>query len=712
VKQLLQDLNHGKTLIVEAPSPQVTANTLIIESTVSLISAGTERMLVDFSRANLIEKARQQPERVKAVLDKVYVDGLLTTMDAVKSKLNLPIPLGYSTVGRVSAAGCRASGFKAGDRVVSNGPHADVVRVPSLLCAKIPENVSDEAASFAIVGAIGLQGIRLAEITLGESVAVIGTGLIGLLVVQILRAHGCKVIAVDTDQDRLELAAKYGAEICNPAQGEDLTQAAARFSKGRGVDAVLITASTKSSEIINQAARISRKRGRIILIGVTGLDLNRSEFYEKEITFRVSCSYGPGRYDSSYEENGNDYPIGFVRWTAQRNFEAILDLMSAGQIDVSSLVSHRFDFNSAANAYDLLSTDSRAIGILLKYDTPSVERHARLIQISSNKNLNSNEPKVGFIGAGNYASRVLIPAFKSSGAHLISIVSTGGTAAVVQAKKAGFSKCGSSVDDILADESVDTLVIATRHDTHAEFVERGLRSGKNVFVEKPLALTFDQISQVETAYNQAKELNPSLRLMVGFNRRFAPQIVKMKELISKVSGPKTLTFLMNAGELPPNHWTHDLARGGGRIIGEACHLIDLARFLVGAPIVSSFARRIEDDSGAQITEDKAAITLGFADGSLATIHYFANGASNFPKERVEVFAAGGILQLSNYRTFVGYSWRGFSKMNLWRQDKGQQNCAKSFLESIRSGRESPIPVDEIFEVARASIHAAEMLRNQ
>jgi len=709
LKQLLQDLNHGKTLVIQAPSPQVSDTTLVIDSSVSLISAGTERMLVDFSRASLIEKAMQQPDRVKAVLDKVAVDGLLTTIEAVQAKLAQPIPLGYSNVGRVSAVGRKVTGFQIGDRVVSNGPHADVVKVPSQLCAKIPDAVSDEAAAFAVVGAIGLQGIRLAQPTLGESVVVIGTGLIGQLIVQMLRSHGCRVLAVDMDQSRLDLAAKYGAEVCNPGRGEDVVQVATRFSRGRGVDAVLITASTKSSEIISQAARMSRKRGRIILIGVTGLELNRAEFYEKELTFQVSCSYGPGRYDADYEEKGHDYPIGFVRWTAQRNFEAVLDLMASGQIDVAPLISHRLPFDQAEDAYDVLSSDSKALGILFQYQDPIPQRHVSSIELAPLEvPLTSSTPALGFIGAGNYASRMLIPAFKAAGAVLASVASSGGTAAVIHGKKAGFARCSSSADELIQDSTVNTVVIATRHDTHALFVEKALQAHKNVFVEKPLALTLEQVDSIEKTYKSAN----TLRLMVGFNRRFAPQVVKMKELISQVSGPKTLALLMNAGAIPANHWTQDQIVGGGRIIGEACHLIDLARFLVGAEITSVTARRIEDPTNAQTTEDKASIILGFADGSIANINYFANGSASFPKERIEVFAAGGILQLINFRKLIGYGWKGFSKMNLWRQDKGQNACARAFLTSIREGSPSPIPASEIFEVARASIRAAQILREQ
>ncbi len=709
MKQILQDMAKGGTDIVDAPAPAVTRGTVLIDTKITLISAGTERSLVDFGKASMLDKARQQPEKVKMVLEKVKTDGLMTTVDAVKSKLAQPLPLGYCNVGIVNSAGADAADFKVGERVVSNGPHADVVRVSKNLCAKIPDNVTDEEAVFTVVASIGLQGIRLVQPTLGESVVVTGVGLIGLLTVQLLRSQGCRVLAIDFDDTKLELAKQFGAQVCNPGKGEDPIAAGMAFSRGKGVDAVIITASTKSTDPVTQAARMSRKRGRIVLVGVTGLELNRADFYEKELSFQVSCSYGPGRYDPSYEVAGQDYPIGFVRWTQQRNFEAILDLMSSGQLDVKPLITHRFAFEQAQDAYQVLSNERAALGILLQYGSSSVSRHVKTIRFDNPAVATAAKAVVGFVGAGNYASRMLIPAFKAAGAQLHTIATSGGVNGVVHGKKAGFSQTTTDTEALLKDTSVNTIAIVTRHNSHAGFVSKALEHGKHVFVEKPLATTYHELEQVERLYSAN---TGKTHLMVGFNRRFAPHVQKMKSLLSTVKQPKSFIMTMNAGAIPEDHWTQDNEVGGGRIIGEACHFIDLMRFLAGSEIVSVQARRMGDNDFESITEDKATIILGFADGSFGTIHYFANGAASFPKERVEVFAAGRVLQLDNFRKLTGFGWPGFSKMNLWRQDKGQNACAAAFLQAIEQGSATPIPANEIFEVARVTIEAAQLLRAQ
>lgn len=711
MKQILQDMANGGTTVTEAPVPQCSKGHLLISTTTSLISAGTERMLVGFGKASLIDKARQQPEKVKMVLEKVQTDGLLTTYDAVKSKLAQPLALGYCNVGLVHEVGTGVDGFQVGDRVVSNGPHADMVKVPKNLCAKIPDNVDDESASFAVVASIGLQGIRLAQPTLGESFVVTGAGLIGLLTIQMLRANGCRVLAIDFDQSKLELAKKFGAEVCNPGKGEDPVAAGLAFSRGVGVDGVIITASTKVSDPVTQAARMSRKRGRIILVGVTGLELNRADFYEKELSFQVSCSYGPGRYDTEYEDKGNDYPVGFVRWTEQRNFIAVLDMLAAGTLNVEPLITQRFQFEDAPKAYDALTEDKSGLGLLLKYTSPVESRLEKRVVLRPI----SIEPKnavVGFIGAGNYASRILIPAFKKASSQLHTIVTSGGINGVIHGEKTGFSEASTDIESLLNNKDINTVAIATRHNSHAYFVEKVLSSGKNVFVEKPLALTYEEIEKVEAVYNYNIHTNQYARVMVGFNRRFSPQVQKMKALLNTVKEPKSFIMTMNAGAIPADHWTQDNAVGGGRIIGEACHFIDLMRFLAGSKIVSVQARRMGETDAVQILEDKASITLGFEDGSFGTIFYLANGASNFPKERVEVFTAGRVLQLDNFRKLKAFGWPGFNKMNLWRQDKGQDACAAAFVESIRDGKETPIPADEIFEVARITIQVAEILRAQ
>lgn len=712
MKQILQDLANGNSLIIESPSPRAKQNHLIINTKTTLISAGTERMLVDFGKANFIEKARQQPDKVKMVMEKVQTDGLLTTVDAVKSKLGQPLPLGYCNVGIVKSVGQGVKGFKAGQRVASNGPHADVVRVPKNLCAPIPDSVSDEEAAFTVLASIGLQGIRLAKPTIGESFVVTGVGLIGLLTVQMLRSNGCRVLAIDFDESKLALAKQFGAEICNPAK-QDPVDCGIQFSKGKGVDGVIITASTKSNDPVSQAAKICRKRGRIILVGVTGLELSRADFYEKELSFQVSCSYGPGRYDKSYEELGQDYPYGFVRWTEQRNFEAILDMMDSGKLDVKPLISHRFEFEQAPKAYELLTDDKSALGILLNYQSEFTSRDIDHVNLrNNNTRYVKNEPVVAFIGAGNYASRVLIPAFSDAQAQLHSIVTSGGVSGVIHGSKNGFKHAFTEASNVITNDSINVVAIATQHNTHAKFVEDCLKNNKNVFVEKPLAIQLNEVDAIKKAYDVASDNSKSPRLMVGFNRRFAPQIQKMKSLLDNISEPKSLMMTMNAGAIPSDHWTQDPTIGGGRIIGEACHFIDLMRYLVGHEIVSVDAKRIGDCDNLEITEDKAAFILGFADGSFGTIHYLANGANSFPKERIEVFTNNKVLQLDNFVKLRGYGWSGFKKMNLWKQDKGQNECVKAFISSIKNGLPSPIPADEIFEVARTSIEISNKLREQ
>ena len=705
MKQVLQNLSSGKLELIDAPAPLGRKGSVLIDTAVSLISTGTERMLVDFGKAGLVAKARSQPEKVRQVLEKVATDGLMTTVDAVRAKLHQPLPLGYSTVGVVRESG--VEGFTPGDRVVSNAPHADVALAPKNLCARIPDTVSDEQAAFTVVASIGLHGIRLAAPTLGECFAVTGVGLIGLLTVQLLRAHGCRVLAIDFDEAKLALARQFGAETCNPATGADPVSAGMAFSRGKGIDGVIITASAKSSEPVTQAARMSRKRGRIVLVGATGLELNRADFYEKELSFQVSCSYGPGRYDLAYEDQGQDYPIGFVRWTEQRNFEAVLDMLASGALDVAPLISHRVPFIEASRAYELLSTDKAALGILLTYRHAIEPRHLRNVTFSEAPATASGKAAVGFVGAGNYASRMLIPAFKAAGATLHSIASASGTSAVVHGRRSGFSQATSDTDTLVANPDVNAVAIVTRHNSHARLTVQALRAGKHVFVEKPLALTYEELEDVKIAYAESER-----HLMVGFNRRFAPQVQTMKRLLSSVKEPKSFIMVMNAGSIPADHWTQDPLVGGGRIIGEACHYIDLMRFLAGAPIISVQARCMGNHSAETTTEDKASIMLGFEDGSFGTIHYLANGGPSYAKERIEVFTAGRTLQLDNFLKLRGFNWPKFRKHNLWRQDKGQTACASAFVEAVEVCGPAPIPMEELFEVAKVTIEVAEILRAQ
>ncbi|KTD06817.1 bi-domain-containing oxidoreductase [Legionella jamestowniensis] len=712
MKQILQHLNDGTIELLESPTPSCSEGHLIISTNTTLISAGTERMLVDFGKASYLAKAKQQPEKVRMVLEKIKTDGLMTTVQAVRSKLSQPISLGYCHVGTVVEVGKNVRGFRVGDRVISNGPHAEMVKAPSNLCARIPENVNDETAVFTVLASIALQGIRLANPSLGECFTVIGVGLIGLLTVQLLKANGCRVLAIDFDDTKLNLAKQFGAEICNLSQDEDPVAAGLAFSRCQGVDGVIITTSTRSQEPIKQAARMSRKRGRIVLVGTTGLELDRADFYEKELSFQVSCSYGPGRYDPSYEEKGFDYPIGFVRWTEKRNFEAVLDMMSVGQLNVKPLITHTFLFEKATEAYQILTQDKSALGIVLQYNNDISKLLQTTIKLDETREFDSKKPLLGVIGAGNYASRILLPAFKKIGAQFHTLVTTGGISGSIHGKKLGFATTSTDQNILFSNDAINTITIVTRHDTHANLVSKALSAGKHVFVEKPLALSLQEVSEVEAAYHTAKICGKKNHLMVGFNRRFAPQVQKIKKLLQTISEPKSFIMTMNAGAIPAEHWIQDNATGGGRIIGEACHFIDLMRFLAGSKIISIQARRMGDNAALKITEDKAAIILGFADGSFGTINYLANGAAAFPKERIEIFTAGRVLQLDNFRKLKGYGWPEFKTMNLWKQNKGQEQCVQAFLSAIEQGLATPIPVEEIFEVARVSIEVAEQLRRQ
>ena len=694
---------------------------MLIQTITSLISAGTERMLVDFGKANYLQKARQQPDKVRQVLDKIRTDGLMPTIDAVRSKLDQPLVLGYCNVGTVvqaQSSKLKAQILNVKDRVVSNGPHAEMVCVPENLCAKIPDEVSDEEGVFTVAGAIGLEGVRLAQPTLGECFVVTGLGLIGLLTVQILRANGCRVLGVDLDSAKCQLARRFGAEAVDLSRGENPVEVAMAFSRGRGVDGALITAATKSSEPVHQAAQMCRKRGRIVLVGVTGLELNRADFYEKEISFQVSCSYGPGRYDAEHEEKGHDYPIGYVRWTEQRNFEAVLDLMAVGKIDIRPLITHRFQFEEAEKAYELIAENKEPyIGIILEYGKAQRAESKAHIEKESTISLSPapsdmrhvpSTPVVGLIGAGNFTGQVLLPALQKTAVRLKSIASSGGVSGTHLGKKFGFEETTTDVEGIFNDPEINTIFVTTRHNTHARYVIEALKAGKHVFVEKPLCLTLEDLAQVKDTYNSLITNNNSQitsnsvpLLMVGFNRRFAPHVVKMKELLDTVKEPKSMIITINAGIIPSEHWTQNSEVGGGRIIGEGCHFIDLLRFLAGQEINGSVKVGLKSGVG-----DTVSIQLSFKDGSIGTIHYFSNGNKRFPKERLEVFAGGKILQLDNFKTLTGYGWKNFNRMKLWRQDKGHGAEVKAFLEAVKNSSPTPIPFNEIIEVTRTTIELA------
>jgi len=706
MKQILQNLSNGDTLLADVPCPRRGSGSILIQTTRTLVSLGTEKMLIDFGKGGLIAKARSQPDKVKQVLQKVKTDGLWTTIDAVKAKLGTPIPLGYCNVGTVVEVD-NNSKLVAGDRVASNGAHAEMVSVPSNLTAKIPDNVTDEQAAFTVVAAIGLQGVRLLQPTLGERVVVSGLGLIGLLTVQILRAQGCHVLGIDFDPVKLKLAQQFGAETVDLSAGQDPVKAAEAWTNGVGVDAVLITASTKSDELIHQAATMCRQRGRIVLVGVIGLNLQRADFYEKELSFQVSCSYGPGRYDDNYEKRGMDYPIGFVRWTEQRNFEAVLDLMADGKIDVEPLITHRFGFDDALSGYQAVS-DKGAMGILLEYDDApekSADKASRQIQLSSTAAPSKTEgkPPIAFIGAGGFTTRMLLPLLPKKVVKK-TIVSGTGVSAAYAGKKFGFQEISTDSDAVLNDPAIEAVFITTPHNSHAKMVCDALSANKHVFVEKPLCMNMEQLEEIERLSAEHSDRC----LMIGFNRRFSPHMIEMKKWLAGCPQSKSIIITVNAGAIPADHWTQDREVGGGRIIGEACHFIDLARFLADSPIVSSTAATMSGADGR--LGDCVSLTLQFADGSIATVHYLANGSKEFPKERIEVFGGGKVFTCDNFRKSVEMG--GKRKLKTNSQDKGHANELAAFVQTITMGGDWPIAAAELFEVSKTTISLERQVRDQ
>lgn len=665
-------------------------------------------MIVEFARAGWIDRARQNPDRVRMVLEKVRAEGLPSTVGAVLNRLDQALPLGYCNVGIAMDVGRQVGGISIGERIASNGYHAEVVSVPKNLCAKIPDTVSDDEAAFTVIGSIALQGIRLLQPTLGEAVVVTGLGLIGLVAVQLLRANGCRVLGIDLSVERLALARRFGAETVDLSAGQDPVAAAQTFSRGRGVDAVLITATTNKNDLVHQAALMCRKRGRIVLVGVAGLELSRADFYEKELSFQVSCSYGPGRYDPKYEELGQDYPVGFVRWTEQRNFEAVLDMMADGRLNVEPLISHRFAIDEAEEAYDLLSGTQPSLGILLEYSSTESKHEEELQRATvtlAPPTTTMGTTVVAFVGAGNYAAAKLMPAFKKTGARLKVVASRGGISGAHAGRKFGFETMTTDIDSVFDDPEVEVVVIATRHDSHGRLACQALRAGKHVFVEKPLALTVDELTEIERAYLETKAAGGNPLVMVGFNRRFAPHVRRMKDLLASMGEAKALVMTVNAGAIPDDHWLQDLEVGGGRIVGEACHFVDLLRYLTGVPIIHHSVSFMGAPPG-----DTCTIQFGFEDGSIGSIHYFANGNRRFPKERLEVFCGERILRLDNFRKLTGYGWPRFRKMSNWRQDKGQQDCVAAFVHAVEQRGKALIEFGELMEVSRAAIEIAVVRR--
>lgn len=696
MKQIIQSFKTGETILEEVPAPQAGKGAVLIQTTRSLVSLGTERMLVEFGKSNLISKARQQPDKVKQVLDKIKTEGLMPTLEAVFNKLGEPLPLGYCNVGKVIAVGEGVSEFKVGDRVASNGQHAEFVSIPKNLVAHIPDNVSDEEAAFTVIGSIGLQGIRLLSPTLGETIVVTGLGLIGLLTAQLLVANGCKVIGIDVDESKLNLAKKWGILPFNPKNG-DVVKFVEEQTSGIGADGVIITASAKTDEIISQAAKMSRKRGRIILVGVIGLNLSRAEFYEKELSFQVSCSYGPGRYDENYENRGNDYPLPFVRWTEKRNFEAILQAIASGKIQVREMITEVIPLNDYLKIYGEIGS-SKSIASILKYEESTVTPKTT-IQINE-VSYTGQKGVIGIIGAGNFTKMTMLPALKGSGAHYKYIASKGGVSGTAMAQKYGFSHSTTNVEDVLHDSEVDLVFITTRHNLHANLAIKCLEAAKHVFVEKPLALNIEELNSVIEAQQKSGKT-----VMVGFNRRFSPHAEKMKALLG--SSQINVIATMNAGNIPANVWVHDMILGGGRIIGEACHFIDLITYLTGSKVKSVCMNAMginpEDNT------DNATILLKYENGSTGVINYFSNGSKAYSKERVEVYSQERTLIMDNFRTTLGYGFKGFSKLKT-SLDKGHKNQFHKLIAQTKSGGNPLIPFEELINTTKASFAAIESLQ--
>lgn len=698
MKQIIQSFKTGETILEDIPAPLIRYGSILIRTSRSLVSLGTERMLVEFGKSNLISKARQQPDKVKQVLDKIKTDGLLPTMEAVFNKLEQPLPLGYCNVGTVIAVGEGVADFKVGDRVASNGHHAEYVCIPQNLAVHIPENVSDDEATFTVIGSIGLQGLRLANPTMGETFVVIGLGLIGLLTAQLLKANGCNVIGVDFDEIKLSLANEFGITSFNPREG-DVVKFVASYTNNLGADGVIITASAKGNDIISQTAKMSRKRGRIILVGVIGLDLSRSDFYEKELTFQVSCSYGPGRYDENYEQKGIDYPLPFVRWTEKRNFETVLQAISNSTINVKKLVTELVPLTDFHKIYNNISS-SKSIASILTYSTERLDFPAHSIILNTHS-FEKSQGVIGVIGAGNFTKMTMLPAIKSTEASFKYIASSGGVSGTSLAKKYNFSFSTTDYKDILKDEEVDLVLITTRHDQHASLVVESLRNNKNVFVEKPLAINNGQLNEIIDAYKDSS----GKTLTVGFNRRFSPHSIKVKSLLD--NSPINVIATMNAGAIPANSWIHDMNIGGGRIIGEACHFIDLITFFTGCKVVSVCMNTMGKNPNENT--DTATILLKFENGSTGTINYFANGSKEYPKERIEIYSQERTAVIDNFRLTTGFGFKNFKKLRT-SLDKGHKNQFELLLKQVKLGGSALIPFDEIINTTEASFAAIESMK--
>ncbi len=706
MKQLFQNIKTRKASIEDVPIPTPREGQALVKVAASLVSVGTERMVVEFARKSLLGKARSRPDFVRQVIEKARREGLLNAAQAALNRLDQPMALGYSSAGTIAALGRNMQGFRVGQRVACAGGgyavHAEYNVVPRNLLTPLPKNVDFESAAFTTLGAIALHGFRLAEPQIGETVAVIGMGLLGFLAAQIASAAGCRVLGIDLDPARLALASSLGLEAVSRENAVDSAQA---FTANRGFDMILICADTPSNDPVELAGVIARDRARVVATGAVGLTLPRKLYYEKELSFINSRAYGPGRYDRNYEENGVDYPIGYVRWTEGRNFQAAVDLMASGKLKVKPLITHRFPIEKGVKAYDVITgkTKEKFLGVLLTYPEGKTKEEKKVVfPLSSFKG--SSAVKLGVLGAGLFANSVLLPAIKKvDGIQLVGIASSGGLHAQHAGKKFGFQYAASSGDEIFNDPNINTVAILTRHDSHAELVVKALKAGKHVFVEKPLAVNPKQLEAI------AKTLKSNLQslISVGFNRRFAPLAQSLQSQISTLPEPKYIHYRVNAGYLPLDHWIHDPAIGGGRIIGEACHFIDFITFLIGAPPVSVSAHALPD--GGKYREDNVSMTFAFADGSLGVVDYLANGDKSFPKERVEVFCGGMVAVLDDFVSLQIVK-DGKKKVERGAQDKGWVNEWKAFVKAICKGGEPPIPYEQLIGVTRSAFAAVESVR--
>lgn len=705
MKQLLQNIKTGQAAVEDIPIPTPREGQALVKVSASLVSAGTERMVVEFAEKSLVGKARSRPDLVKQVLNKAKREGVVPTMQAAFNRLDQPMALGYSTAGTIVALGKNMQGFKVGQRVACAGggyaTHAEYNVLPKKLLTPLPKNVDFESAAFTTLGAIALHGFRLAEPQLGENVAVIGLGLLGLLTVQIASAAGCNVLGIDIDPKRVKLASSLNVQAVTRKQAES---AAAAFTANRGFDSVIICADTSSNDPVELAGAIARDRAKVVATGAVGLSFPRKIYYEKEISFINSRSYGPGRYDANYEETGQDYPIGYVRWTEGRNFQAVVDLMASGKLNVEPLISHRFDIEEGVKAYEVITGKRKEafLGVLLTYPEGKMKEERR-VEFSSIVHRPSSTVKLGVLGAGLFANSTLLPILKANkDFELVGIASSGGLHAQHSGKKFGFQYATSSEDEIINDPKVNTIAILTRHDSHADLAVKALKAGKHVFVEKPLAINSAQLSAIS---KQLKANSQSL-LTVGFNRRFAPLIQTLKSQIANRNEPLHAHYRVNAGFIQSDHWTQDPAIGGGRIIGEACHFIDVLTFLVGAPPVAVTAHALPNNG--KYSEDNVSMTFTFPDGSIGVVDYLANGDKSMPKERLEVFCEGMVAVLDDYVSLTTVR-DGKKKVESGAQDKGWKGEMAAFAEAIKSGGEAPIPYEQLIGVTRSTFAAVESI---